>query len=181
MSLSINNVSALIAENDLNNTQSMMNNSMEQLSTGYTINTGADNPAGLVISEQQLNQISGLQTAISNTSQAVSMVQTADGALGTINDLLTQVRSLAVSAANSGANSTDALDADQAQISNALNTINSIAANTTFNNKNILNGATGVSGFTNNNQISFVGATTTSPALTNAPVNISHCRHSRLR
>jgi flagellin len=173
MSLQISNVSALIAENALNNTQSMMNQTMQQLSTGSTINTGADNPSGLVISEQQLNQIAGLQTAISNTSQAVSMVQTADGALGTINDLLTQVRSLAVSAANTGANSTDALAADQAQISQALNTINSIAANTTFNNKYILNGDTSIGGFTNSSDISFTGATSSSPVVTNSAVNIT--------
>ncbi len=173
MSLGINNVSSLIAENALNNTQSAMNRTMQQLSTGSTINSGADNPSGLVISEQQLNQISGLQTAISNTSQAVSMVQTADGALSTINNLLTQVRSLAVSAANSGANSADALAADQAQIANALSTINSIAANTTFNNKNILNGSTSVGGFTNSANISFVGGTSGSPVVTGAAVNVT--------
>lgn len=172
MSLGINNVSSLIAENALNNTQNMMNQTMQQLSTGSTINTGADNPSGLVISEQQLNQISGLQTAISNTSQAVSMVQTTDGALGTINDLLTQIRSLAVSAANSGANSSDALAADQAQITNALNTIDSIAANTQFNNKNILNGSAGISGNTSSTNISFLTAQSTSPT-GSLPVDIT--------
>ena len=173
MSLGINNVSSLIAENALNNTQSMMNKTMQQLSTGSTINQGADNPSGLVISEQQLNQISGLQTAISNSSQAISMVQTADGALSTINDLLTQIRSLAVSAGNTGANSADALAADQAQIANALSTINSIAANTTFNNKNILNGSTSIGGFTNSANVTFAGAASTSPVVSGAAVAVT--------
>src|SRR5437764_4485731 len=91
MGLSImNNSASLVAQMNLGNTASMMNQSLERLSTGFKINNGADGPAALVISEEQLNQIAGLQTAIDNTSKAVSMVQTTEGALGTINELLTQ-------------------------------------------------------------------------------------------
>src|SRR5437588_11472586 len=133
MSLSImNNVSSLTAENNLNKTSSMMNQSLARLSSGYKINKGADGPAALVISEEQLNQMAGLQAAIDNTSKAVSMIQTTEGALGTVNDLLTQIRSLALSSANSGANDANALAANQAQITNALDTIDRIAANTQF-------------------------------------------------
>src|ERR1700693_707228 len=164
MSLSImNNSASLIATANLSNTSMAMNKSLERLSTGFKINSGADGPAALVISEQQLNQIAGLQTAIDNTSKAVSMVQTTEGALGTINDLLTQIRSLALSSANSGANDANALAANQAQITNALDTIDRIAANTQCKTKHILNGSAGTSGSTDNASMTFLAADTTSP------------------
>jgi flagellin len=173
MSLSImNNAASLTAQTNLGNTSAMMNQSLERLSTGFKINSGADGPAALVISEEQLNQIAGLQTAIDNTSKAVSMVQTTEGALGTINDLLTQIRSLALSSANSGANDANALAANQAQITNALDTIDRIAANTQFQTKHILNGSAGTSGSTDNANISFLAANTNSPVGTFA-VNIT--------
>src|SRR5437763_1900849 len=159
----MNNAASLIAETNLGKASQMMNKSLERLSTGYKINNGADGPAALVISEEQLNQIAGLQTAIDNTSKAVSMVQTTEGALGTINDLLTQIRSLALSSANSGANDSNALAANQAQITNALDTIDRIAANTQFQTKHVLNGSAGTSGSTDNANISFLAADTTSP------------------
>src|ERR1700722_1472494 len=113
MALSIQtNVSALIAQNNLDQTQNALNTSLQRLSSGLKINTGADGPAALVISEEQQSQIAGLQTAVSNTSQAISIVQTAEGALGTISNLLTQMRSLALSSANSGANDANALAAN---------------------------------------------------------------------
>jgi flagellin len=173
MGLSImNNTASLIAATNLGNTSNMLNKSLEKLSTGFKINAGADNPAALVISEEQLSQIAGLQTAIDNTSKAISMVQTTEGALGTINDLLTQIRSLALSSANSGANDANALAANQAQITNALDTIDRIAANTQFGTKHILNGSSGTSGSTDNANISFLAADTTSPVGTFA-VNIT--------
>jgi flagellin len=168
----MNNVASLTAENNLNQTSMMMNQSLERLSTGYQINTGADGPAAYVISNEQLNQIAGLQTAISNTSQAVSMVQTTEGALGTISNLLTQVRSLALSSANSGADDTNALAANQSQITAALNEINQIAANTQFGTKNVLNGSAGINGNTSSANIGFVSAGSTSPTGTFA-VNVT--------
>src|SRR5437879_774865 len=96
------NISSLIAQNSVNNTSSNLATSLQRLSTGLKINSGADGPAALVISEEQLGQIAGLQTAIDNTSKAVSLVQTAEGALGTINGLLTQIRSIALDSANNG-------------------------------------------------------------------------------
>jgi len=147
MSLSIQtNVSSLIAQNALNNTSSALSTSLQRLSTGLQINSGADNPAGLVISEQQQGQIAGLQTAITNSSTGASLVQTAEGALGTINDLLTQIRSVALSAANSAVNDPNALAANQAQITNALQTIDRIASNTQFQTKNVLDGSAGTTG-----------------------------------
>ncbi len=141
----IHNSASLIAQNSLNQTSNMLSQSLQRLSTGLKINSGADGPAGLVISEQQKSQIAGLQTAINNTSKAVSMVQTGEGALNEINALLTKIRSLALDSANAGYNNTTALAANQAEISNAINTITSIAKNTQFNTKNLLDGSRALS------------------------------------
>ncbi|HOP06909.1 MAG TPA: flagellin [candidate division Zixibacteria bacterium] len=142
MSLRINhNLAALNAHRNLINTTSDLNDSMQKLSSGYRINKGSDDPAGLVISEQFRAQIAGLERAISNSEGSVSMIQTAEGALTEINSLLTSMRELAIHAANEGFNDADQLAADQAEIRNAIATINRIAANTQFGTKNLLDGS----------------------------------------
>ena len=140
----VNNVGALNAQNNLTKSSDKLNTSIERLSSGLRINRGADGPAALVISEKQRAQISGLKSAIDNTEKAVSVVQTAEGALNEINSLLVQVRSLAIDSANSGVNDEDALAANQAEIANALETINRIANNTQFGEKKLLDGSAGV-------------------------------------
>ncbi len=137
----INNLSSLIAQNNLSSSNSSLNTSLQRLSSGLRINSGADDPAGLVISQEQMAQMSGLQTAITNTSKDVNVVQLADGGLNEINSLLLQIRGLAVDAANSGANDTKTLAADQAQISNALDTITRIATSTQFGHDQLLDGS----------------------------------------
>ena len=100
MSLSIaNNVGSLNARNNLARSTNSLNKSIERLSSGFKVNRGADGPAALVISEKQRAQIAGLQTAISNTEKAASVVQTAEGALNEINSILNKVRSLALDSA----------------------------------------------------------------------------------
>jgi flagellin len=136
----VNNLSSLIAQSNLNNSNSALGTSLQRLSSGLRINSGADDPAGLVISQEQRAQISGLQTAITNTSNAVNVVQIADGALNETSSLLLQIRGLAVSAANTGVNDTTSLAADQAQISNAIQTIDRIASTTRFGSTVLLNG-----------------------------------------
>src|SRR6056297_2696273 len=139
MSLTItNNIGALNARNNLKRSTSALNQSIERLSTGFKVNRGADGPAALVISEKQRAQIAGLRTAINNTEKAVSVVQTAEGALNEINSILIKVRSLALDSANSGVNDADAFAANQAEIDNALETINRISANTQFGEKQLL-------------------------------------------
>src|SRR5690349_7907954 len=124
MSLSvINNVASLNAQTNLNRTSSALSKSLERLSSGLKINRGADGPASLVISEQQRAQIAGLQTAIDNTNKAVALVQTAEGALNEINSLLVKIRGLALDSANTGVNDANAQAANQAEINNALSTI----------------------------------------------------------
>ena len=145
MALSIvNNISSLNAQQNLNKTSGALSKSLERLSTGLKVNRGADGPSTLVISEQQRAQIAGLQTATDNTNKAVSVVQTAEGALNEVNGLLTKIRGLALDSANSGVNDANALAANQAEIANALSTIDSIAARTKFGSKALLDGSAGI-------------------------------------
>jgi flagellin len=142
MALRINhNITALDAWRNLTNTTRKMGTTMEKLSSGYRINKAADDPAGLVISEQFRAQIAGLNRAIQNSEGSINMIQTAEGALNEINNLLVGMRELAIHAANEGFNDTDQLAADQAEITNAISTINRIATNTQFGTKKLLDGS----------------------------------------
>ncbi|MFZ1685689.1 MAG: flagellin [Candidatus Zixiibacteriota bacterium] len=141
MSLRINhNIAALNGNRNLQSTTDSLSKSMQKLSSGFRINAASDDPAGLVISEQFRAQIAGLNRAIQNSEGSVSMVQTAEGALTEINNLLTGMRELAIHAANEGFNDADQLAADQAEIANAIKTIDRIAANTQFGTKKLLDG-----------------------------------------
>ncbi len=142
----INNVGALNARNNLNRSTTSLNKSIERLSSGFKVNRGADGPAALVISEKQRAQIAGLRTAIDNTEKAGAVVQTAEGALNEINSILVKVRSLALDSANAGVNDDDAFAANQAEIENALDTINRISRNTQFGEKRLLDGSAGITG-----------------------------------
>jgi flagellin len=160
-----NNVASLTGQNNLQRTSTALQRSLERLSSGLKINRGADGPAALVISEQQRAQIVGLQTAIDNASKAVSLVQTAEGALDEINRLLLKARSLALDSANSGVNDADALAANQAEIRNILATIDRIAANTQFGTKKLLDGSAGVSGSVSDvNRMTFLRGTSDTQA-----------------
>ena len=155
----VNNPGALNAQHNLGRANNSLNTSIERLSSGLKINRGADGPAALVISEKQRAQIAGLRTAIDNTDKAVAVVQTAEGALNEINSLLVKVRSLALDSANTGVNDDDALAANQAEIANALDTINRIANNTQFSTKKLLDGSAGMQGTASNTNVSFMKAT----------------------
>ena len=114
---------------------------MEKLSSGFRVNRAADDPAGLVISEQFRAQIAGLNRAVQNSEGSINMIQTAEGALNEINNLLVGMRELAIHAANEGFNDENQLAADQAEITNAISTINRISANTQFGTKKLLDGS----------------------------------------
>lgn len=160
MSLSIaNNVSSLNAQHNLGRASANLAKSTERLSSGLKVNRGADGPAALVISEKQRAQIAGLQQAIDNADKATAVVQTAEGALNEINNLLVKVRSLALDSANAGVNDDDALAANQAEIDNALETINRIAANTQFGQKKLLDGSSGINGISTDADTTVLKAT----------------------
>jgi flagellin len=142
MSLRINhNLAALNGNRNLKLTTAALSKSMQKLSSGFRINQAADDPAGLVISEQFRSQIAGLNRAIQNSEGSISMIQTAEGALTEINSLLISMRELAIHAANEGFNDVDQLAADQAEIANAIKTIDRISTNTQFGTKKILDGS----------------------------------------
>ena len=142
MSLRINhNIAAMDAHRNLVSTTRSLTQSMEKLSSGFRINRASDDPAGLVISEQFRAQVAGLNRAISNSEGSINMIQTAEGALTEINNLLVKMRELAIHAANEGFNDTAQLDADQSEIANSMATIDRIAANTQFGTKKLLDGS----------------------------------------
>lgn len=144
MSLSINtNVSALVALNNLESTDLSLQASTERLSTGLQINNGADNPAGLIISQGMQSELEGISQAIQNTQNADNMAKTADGALSEVGNLLLSLRGLAVNAANSAVMDAAAVQADQTQVQSILQSINTIATETEFDNKKLLDGTAG--------------------------------------
>lgn len=145
MSLRINlNTAALTAHRMLTETDGQLGKTIERLSSGFKINSAADDPAGLVISEKLRAQIGGLGQAIRNAGDAVNMVKTAEGALQEVSRLLRSMRDLAVHAANTGGNDIASVQADQAQIVNAIASLDKIAAETQFGQKKLLDGSAGV-------------------------------------
>jgi flagellin len=155
----LNNTASNQAQQALTNTNNNLGTALQRLSTGLMINSGADGPAAYVISQAQQTQIAGLNQAIQNTNQAVNLVQTGSGALNEVSNLLTQVYGLALDSANSGVNDSNALAANQSQISNALSTINQIATSTQFNGKNLLDGSAGFNAVSSNTALSGLSAT----------------------
>ena len=146
MGLQINtNVTALNALRNLTNVNSAVSASTERLSSGLRINRASDDPAGLIISESLRAQIDGLNQAISNSQDASNVIKTADGGLSQVNSLLRNIRQLAVHAANTGVNDNVAVQADQAQITSAVSSIDRIATQTQFGTKHLLDGSSGTS------------------------------------
>ena len=142
MSLRINNnVEALNAHRHLLNNEKMLTKSLERLSSAQKINRGADGPAALVISEGMRSQIASLHQAADNNESAISLVQTAEGALNEVSKLLRDMRQRAVAAANIGLNDENMVNASQQEIENALDTIDRISTNTQFGSKNLLDGS----------------------------------------
>jgi flagellin len=134
----------------LTQSSNALRTSLQRLSSGLKINSGADGPAALVISEEQRAQITGLQAAIDNTSTGISVVQTTEGALNEINSLLDTIRGLALNSANSAVNDSNAQAANQAEVANALATIDRIAQTTQFGTKKVLDGSAGLTGASSN-------------------------------
>jgi flagellin len=134
------NVSSLIAQRALANNQSQLSTSLERLSTGLQINSGADNPSGLIASKALDAEKTGIQSAINNASLANNVIGTAEGGLNEVSNLLTQLTGLVNQSANTGGLSSDEVAANQLQVDSILNTINRIAGSTTFQGTQLLNG-----------------------------------------
>jgi flagellin len=146
MAFTINtNVTAMQALSNVDNTSNALNTSIERLSTGLKINSAADDPAGLIISQKLQSQISGIGQAISNSQDAMNFAKTADGALSEVSSLLNTARTLAVAASNNATLSSSALQADQSQLSSIVSSITRIASTTQYGTKNLLDGTAGTS------------------------------------
>jgi len=133
MSLRINhNIAAINTQRNLMRTSFDLSKSLQKLSSGYRINTAADDPAGLVISEQLRAQVGGLKAAVRNSQEAANLVGISEGALQEINDTLVSIRALALHAANTGVVGEDQVAADQAEVDNAVSSIQRIADTTRY-------------------------------------------------
>ncbi len=139
MSLRIqNNVEAFNAQRQLAGTTHKLGKAMERLASGYRINRAADDAAGLAISEKLRGQIRGLAQAQRNSQDAVSLVQTAEGALTEVHAMLQRVRELAVQYRNGTLSTTDKL-AIQSEVNQLASEIERIGSSTEFNNIKMLN------------------------------------------
>lgn len=142
MGLQINtNVAALNAYRNLTGTQGSMQTSLERLSSGLRINRAADDAAGLAISEALRSQVNGLNQAQRNAQDGISMVQTAEGAMNEVHDMLQRMRTLAVQAAN-GSNSSANLDQIGAEMKQLSSEIQASFSRTKFNGKDLFSGTT---------------------------------------
>jgi flagellin len=135
------NVSSLVAQNTLGRTNASLQQALTRLSTGLRINTGKDDPAGLIASENLRSDITSIKRAIGNTDRANQVIATADSALGQVSSLLNDIRGLVTEAANTGALSEAQIAANQLQLDESLNALNRIAQTTSFQGRKLLDGS----------------------------------------
>lgn len=154
------NISALKANNQLARTNKLLDASLERLSSGYRINSAADDSAGLAISEKMRTQISGLEQASRNASDGISVIQTAEGALIEVESMLQRMRELAVQSAN-GIYTTQDRIAIQAEIDQLNEEITRISETTEFNTMTLLDGNIDRKSFSSNNSVSLVSLSDT--------------------
>ena len=142
MGLSIlNNIPSLEAQNQLAMTNTNLQNTLFQLSSGSKINSGADDPAGLSIADGLQANISALTQSAQNVTDGVGLLQTADGALSQVTTLLNRAVTLATEAANSGLTQGPAERALQNEFASITAEINQIGSNTTYNNTPVFSGS----------------------------------------
>ena len=150
MSLRINNnIESMNAHRNLLMNDRALSKSLERLASGQKINRASDDPAALVISEHMRAQISGMEQAIRNNEVAISLVQTAEGSMNEISNILVNLRQRAISAANVGASDQDMIDANQAEIENALASIDRVVSTTQFGHYRLLDGTNAAKTVTN--------------------------------
>ncbi|MBI4567085.1 MAG: hypothetical protein HY719_01665 [Planctomycetes bacterium] len=142
MGLRVNsNIAALGALRQLSVQDKAQSKSLERLSTGLRINRAADDPSGLVISEQLRAQTAGLKAAVRNSEFASNLVGTAEAALNQVSALLVDIRESVVFALNSGSLTTEQVAAEQASVDRALDAIDRISGSTRFGSKTLLDGS----------------------------------------
>ncbi len=133
------NLSAVVANNKLHQNEDVVANSMERLASGIRINHAKDDPAGMAISNRMTTQIDGVDRASQNSSDAAAMIETADGALGEVTEIIQRMRELSVQAAND-TNALSDREAIQKEIAELKEEINRMSRDTEFNTKGLLDG-----------------------------------------
>ncbi|HVK95329.1 MAG TPA: flagellin hook IN motif-containing protein, partial [Noviherbaspirillum sp.] len=134
------NAASLNAQRNLNASQSSLATSLQRLSSGLRINSAKDDAAGLAISERFTAQIKGLNQAVRNANDGISLALTAEGGLGTAGDILQRIRELAVQSAN-GTNSSSDRQSLQQEVAQLTQELNRVATTTQFNGQNVLDGS----------------------------------------
>ncbi|CAN7164091.1 flagellin [Caballeronia sp. LjRoot34] len=141
--LSINsNLNSLVAQQNLNTSQSALSQAITRLSSGKRINSAADDAAGLAISNRMQTQINGLNQGVSNANDGVSMIQTASSGLAQITSSLQTIRTLAVQASSGSLSASDQA-ALQQEVAQQIAEVSRVASQTNYNGKNVLDGSAG--------------------------------------
>jgi len=135
------NIASLVGLTNIDNSTNQLNTSLTRLSTGLKINSGEDNPAGLVASNTLGSQITAINQSITNSNRANDVLSTADAGLQQISGLLDQIRSLVQAGLSTGGLTPDEQQANQSQIDQALSAINTVSANTTFAGEGLIDGS----------------------------------------
>ncbi|MCU8465585.1 flagellin [Vibrio vulnificus] len=147
MAITVNtNVSALVAQRHLANATDMLNQSLERLSSGKRINSAKDDAAGLQISNRLQSQMRGLDIAVRNANDGISIMQTAEGAMNETTNILQRMRDLSLQSAN-GSNSHAERTALQEEMTALNDELNRIAETTSFGGRKLLNGSFGSAAF----------------------------------
>ena len=134
------NIPSLIAQMNLSRSNRALSLSLERLATGLRINRGADDPAGLIVSERLRSEALGLSQAVTNSERASSVIATTEGYLAEVADLLNSIRGLVVEAANQAGLSRDEIEANQLEVDSAIDAITRISNVATFAGLQLLNG-----------------------------------------
>ena len=134
------NMSAVIASNQLHRTENKLSVTMERLSTGLKLNSAEDSPAGMAISNKMKAQIDALDKASDNSTDAISVMEIADGALNEVTSIIQRMRELSVQAA-SGIYTYDDKSAIQSEIAQLRDEVDRVSSNTEFNTKSLLDGS----------------------------------------
>lgn len=153
MSLRVSqNISAITAQNALHRTDTKLSQALERLSSGFKVNHAKDNPAGIAIAKRMNSQIKGLSMAGDNASDAISIVETAEGAMNEIHAMLQRMNELAVSAANGTKTDEDRAYLD-AEIKQLKEEITRISKDTEFNGRPLLDGGFDLRGYSSNKNV----------------------------
>ncbi len=141
------NVSAMLSNNALRNSDNLLAQSLERLSSGLKINSAKDNPAGMAMAKRMNAQLEGLSVANSNAGDGVSIIETADGAMSEISEMLQRLNELAIKSAN-GLNSDKDREVIQQEVDQLTEEITRVADVTEFNGQKLLNGEFSLKGYT---------------------------------